>query len=41
MNSSEWKILKQILENGEIMRVQQLLVKIHLHWAGEHEIISE
>jgi len=34
MNSSEWKILKQILENGEIMRVQQLLVKIHLHWAG-------
>jgi len=34
MNSSEWKIMKQLLENGEIMHIDQLVVKIHLHWAG-------
>lgn len=34
MNSSEWKIMKQLLENGEIMHIKQLVVKIHLHWAG-------
>jgi len=34
MNSSEWKVLRQWLETGEIMAVDQIIVKIHLHWSG-------
>lgn len=34
MNSSEWKIMKQLLDTGELKRINQLIVKIHLHWAG-------
>ena len=34
MNSSEWKILRQWLEFGEISQIDQLIVKIHLHWSG-------
>jgi len=35
MNSSEWKILRQWLEFGEISQIDQLIVKIHLHWSGK------
>ena len=34
MNSSEWKVLRQWLETGEIMVADQIIVKIHLHWSG-------
>jgi len=34
MKSSEWKVLRHWLETGEMARIDQILVKVHLHWSG-------
>jgi len=34
MNSAEWKILRNLLVSGEINRIAQLLVHVHMSWAG-------
>ena len=34
MNSAEWKILRNMLETGEVNRIAQLVVQLHLSWAG-------
>jgi len=34
MKSSEWKVLRHWLESGEMSQIDQILVKVHLHWAG-------
>ena len=34
MNSAEWKILRNVLETGEVNRIAQLVVQLHLSWAG-------
>ena len=41
MNSSEWKILRQWLEFGEISEIDQLIVKIHLHWSGKLIVLGK
>ncbi|CBY07893.1 unnamed protein product [Oikopleura dioica] len=34
MNSAEWKILRNLLVSGEINRIAQVLVQVHMSWAG-------
>jgi len=34
LKSSEWKVLKHWLETGEVAIIDQLIVKVHLHWSG-------
>ena len=34
MNSAEWKILRNLLVSGEINRIAQLMVHVHMSWAG-------
>ncbi|XP_077977120.1 putative methyltransferase-like protein 24 [Glandiceps talaboti] len=32
--SSEWKVLENIVTDGTVQRVHQLLIKIYVHWSG-------
>ncbi|XP_006822373.1 putative methyltransferase-like protein 24 [Saccoglossus kowalevskii] len=34
LESSEWKVLENIVAEGTSQRIQQLIIKIHLHWGG-------
>lgn len=34
MESAEWKILENLILEGVLSSVGQLLLEVHLHWAG-------
>ncbi|XP_041096404.1 methyltransferase-like protein 24 isoform X2 [Polyodon spathula] len=34
LESAEWKVLESLVLDGTLSRIQQLVVTVHLHWAG-------
>ncbi|KAK1156718.1 methyltransferase-like protein 24 [Acipenser oxyrinchus oxyrinchus] len=34
LESAEWKVLENLVLDGTLGRIQQLVVTVHLHWAG-------
>ncbi|XP_070568927.1 probable methyltransferase-like protein 24 [Ptychodera flava] len=34
LGSSEWKVLENIVTDGTVKRIHQLLVKVYVHWSG-------